>query len=568
MPLRGFRFTWSPFRFFWAFGNLLWIPICFLNFDPHHDGTILATINQLRISVSTGGDWPFNQYGSTWAFPYLAVSYLVPPSFLLFTIRLVTVLFYISSSYYLYKITLFVYDLRVARISVYLFLALQPFLGSWNTSLLPWPSSIVTLLVPMVLYFLLKSTEVVGKESRKYLLSLGILCGFITGARIQVGIALMTLISLFLAYYLLSEAKYFWIGLFCWFGTWSIFLQAHGWLRDSLYDSVILASQFLGSDRLHYPLPLLSLLSGLILASLVVIMGRHQLQLKYLFFILFFLAGFGVHFAMRVLGDSSTALNILSVIQRKLLAAVFFGAILLLVFESIKLIRTGGVARNRVSESSLRKIALYLISISAAAQAWPFFDQMHIWWSISPLVAVISARVSVLNVTKFNLPTKGILVVSAIIMAVLVSSQFATKRVELRSIDQKLIYVDESNERSDADVQAFLHKNLPLGSKILNLCPNAYPFFRAGEYETISRFFVYWSNFESAPLEYRDYSPLAVKNILICETYLYEGEALQKYRARQRAILSEVPGIKLTDELRNGSFRWQFFTNESPPKEK
>ena len=290
MPLKGFRFTWSPFRFFWAFGNLLWIPICFLNFDPLHDGTILATINQLKISFLNGGDWPFNQYGSSWAFPYLAVSYLVPPSFLLFTLRLVTVLFYIGSSYYLYKVALFVYGLRVARISVYLFLALQPFLGSWNTSLLPWPSSIVTLLVPMVLYFLLKSTEVVGKEPRKYLVSLGILCGFITGARIQVGIVLITLISLFLAYYLLSEAKYFWIGLFCWFGTWSIFLQANGWLKDSLYDSVILASQFLGSDRLHYPLPLLSLLSGLILASLVVIMGRRQLQLKYLFFILFLLA--------------------------------------------------------------------------------------------------------------------------------------------------------------------------------------------------------------------------------------------------------------------------------------
>jgi hypothetical protein len=271
---------------------------------------------------------------------------------------------------------------------------------------------------------------------------------------------------------------------------------------------------------------------------------------------------------MRVLGDSSTAINITSVIQRKLLAAVFFGALLFLLFEIIRLVRKQELARYRVSESSLKRIALYLVSISAATQAWPFFDQMHIWWSISPLLAVFSARVAVLNVTKFNLPTKGILVVTAMIMAILVSSQFATKRVELKSINQKLIYVDESSERSDADVQAFLHKNLPLGSKILNLCPNAYPFFRAGEYESNSRFFVYWSNFESAPLEYRDYSPLTVKNILVCETYLYEGEALQKYRERQKAILSEVPGIKLIDELRTGSFRWQFFTTESPPEEK
>lgn len=565
MSLKGFRFTWSPFRFFWSFGNLLWIPICFLNFDPLHDGTILATVNQLKISFLNGGDWPFNQYGSTWAFPYLAVSYLVPPDFLLFTLRLVTVLFYIGSSYYLYKVAYFVYGLRVARISVYLYLALQPFLGSWNTSLLPWPSSIVTLLVPMVLYLLLKSTDAVGKEPRRYLVSLGVLCGFITGSRIQVGIVLITVISLFVAHYFLSQVKFLWIGLFCWFGPWSLFLYANGWLKDSLYDSIILASQFLGSDRLHYPLPLLSLLSGLILATLVVIMGRRQLQLKYLFLILVFLASLAVYFAMRVLGDSSTAINITSILQRKLLAAVFFGALLILVFECIELIRTRAVARIRVSESSLRKIALYLISVSAATQAWPFFDQMHIWWSISPLLVVFSARIAVLNVTKFSLPTKGILVVTAMIMALLVSSQFATKRVELKSINQKLIYVDESSERSDAAVQMFLHKNLPIGSKILNLCPNAYPFFRAGEYETNSRFFVYWSNFESAPLEYRDYSPSVVKNVLVCETYLYEGEALQKYRERQKAILSDMPGIKLSDELRKGSFQWQFFTTESPP---
>jgi hypothetical protein len=152
-------------------------------------------------------------------------------------------------------------------------------------------------------------------------------------------------------------------------------------------------------------------------------------------------------------------------------------------------------------------------------------------------------------------------------MSLLVSSQFSTKRIELKSINQKFIYVDESSERLDSDVQAFLHKNLPLGSEILNLCPNAYPFFRTGEYDSISRFFVYWSNFESAPLEYRDYSPSNVKNILVCETYLYQGEALQKYRERQTAILSEVPGIKLIDELRNGSFRWRFFKIVPPRPE-
>jgi hypothetical protein len=363
-------------------------------------------------------------------------------------------------------------------------------------------------------------------------------------------------------YYLFSEAKYFWIGLFCWFGPWSLFLFANGWLKDSLYDSVILASQFLGSDRLHYPLPLLSLLSGLILAALVVIMGRRQLQLKYLFLILFFLAGLGVYFAIRVLGDSSTAINISSVIQRKLLAAVFFGALLLLAFESVKLIRTGGVARNPVSESSLRKIALYLISVSAATQAWPFFDQMHIWWSISPLLIIFSARVAVSIPKEFASRTNEIFVATAMIMVLLVASQFSTNKVELKSIGQKFVYVDELNEQTERLVQEFLRRNLPVGTEILNLCPNAYPFFRAGEYKSASRFFVYWSNFESALLDYRDYSPLEVRNVLVCETYLYQGEALNRYQKRQENILLEVPRLKLLEEISDGSFRWRLYSSE------
>lgn len=567
MPVKIFLRAKSPFRLFWAFGNLLWIPICFLNFDPHHDGIILATINQLKGSFLSGGDWPFNQYGSTWAFPYLVVSYLVPSNFLLLGIRLVTVLFYIGSSYYLYKIAFFIYGVRVARFSVYFFLALQPFLGSWNTSLLPWPSSVVSLLIPMVLHFLLKSIESVGKESKKYVAFLGALCGFIIGARIQVGIVLVALIAIFLSYYLSDRAKYLWVGLFSWFAPWAIFLQTQGWLKDSLYDSVILASQFLGSDRLHYPLPILSLLSGLILASLVAVLDRSQVQIKYSILIFTCLSSAAVYFSIRVLGESATTINIASVIQRKLLASVFFGSLVFLLFEIIRLIKTEELTRHRINRSSLRRIALYIVSISAAIQAWPFFDQMHIWWSISPLLVVLSARVVGFNATKFKFSTKGILAATALVMVLLVSSQFSTERVGLRSINQKLIYVDESSERLETDVQDFLHRNLPSGSEILNLCPNAYPFFRAGEYESTSRFFVYWSNFESAPLDYRDYSSSTVKNVLVCETYLYQGEELRIYRERQSAILLEIPGLELIDELEDGSFRFRLFTTKPFPIE-
>jgi hypothetical protein len=210
----------------------------------------------------------------------------------------------------------------------------------------------------------------------------------------------------------------------------------------------------------------------------------------------------------------------------------------------------------------LNRIALYIVSISAATQAWPFFDQMHIWWSINPLLIVFSARVAVSRPKEFVSRTNEIFVATSMIMVLLVGSQFSTNKVELKSIGQKFVYVDKSNERTDRLVQEFLHRNLPVGREILNLCPNAYPFFRVGEYKSVSRFFVYWSNFESALLEYRDYSPIEVKNILVCETYLYQGEAFNRYQERQENILLKVPQLKLLEEIRDGSFRWRLFSTE------
>jgi len=39
----------------------------FVTFDEFHDGWILSTIQQTRLSIDTGGNYPSNQYGSFWA---------------------------------------------------------------------------------------------------------------------------------------------------------------------------------------------------------------------------------------------------------------------------------------------------------------------------------------------------------------------------------------------------------------------------------------------------------------------------------------------------------------------
>ena len=87
--------------------TLIWAPLLFLNFDSHHDGLMLTTINSLRAALTGGQDWPFNQYGSFWAFPYVMFSYLFPSSMTFFSMRLLAVLCYLLSGYLLFRLAKF-----------------------------------------------------------------------------------------------------------------------------------------------------------------------------------------------------------------------------------------------------------------------------------------------------------------------------------------------------------------------------------------------------------------------------------------------------------------------------
>ena len=392
-----FRKRWSSFKIFWLFGNLTWLPLCFIHFDSHHDGIILATINQLKISLSDSGPWPFNQYGSAWVIPYLIVSYIVPSNFLLLSIRLVTILFYIGASFYLYKSALIIYNLRVARVSVFLFIALQPFLGPWNNSLLPWPSSVVSLLLPVILFLLLKEIDSSRDSDFRYVIGIGLLCGFVAGSRLQIGILLIIGILFFTIFSRPKKVKYLVFGFTSWLALWTILLTIKGWLPGALYDSVILASQFLGSDHLHYPVPFLSILAGILLFALIELLDRFNLRSYYLWVLLFPILVAATIFSKSVLGDSSSLDNLVSILQRKTLAAVFFAAILFLIIDLALLARERRLNAGKANEQNLRMIALCVISLCSAFQAWPFFDQMHIWWSISPLIIVFAAKVSTLD---------------------------------------------------------------------------------------------------------------------------------------------------------------------------
>lgn len=549
------------FKSFWALASLLWIPLCFINFDPHHDGIILTTINQIKLSLGNDGPWPFNQYGSAWAIPYLMISYLVPQNLLLLSIRLLTVSFYVLASYFLYKSALLVFSRRTAQTSVFLFLFLQPFLGPWNTSLLPWPSSLVALLVNMILYLLLAIPGAERQVVRRNLVSIGFLTAIILGSRIQVGILLLLSISGIVYFLNYGKLRFLAGGLLLWLLPFSIVLQLNGWLIPSLYDSIVLGAQFLSSDHLHYPIPFLSILAGVSAFIWLQLAISNKLN-RYMHALLFLTAlAATMLLSKRVLGDSFNLPNYLSVTQRKVLAAIFFASLMLICKEIFKIFLNRRYIRT--GDSLIRRIILCLISISSAAQAWPFFDQMHIWWSFAPIVIIAAESFSKLFPVNSRYLNYLFYVFSISLMTFLVGSQFTGPRTSLNSINQTLVFAHPLDEKNEGKIQDFVQRNIPRGSRILNLCPNAYPFFVPGYFQSSSRFFVYWSNFESAPIDYKDYSSEEIQYVIVCQTYLYQGTELAKYVSRQNAILDSLTDLEMTTSTQIGSFNLEIYAAEN-----
>lgn len=544
------------FNTFWIGSSLLWIPLCFINFDSHHDGIILTTVNQLKLAFESSSSWPFNQYGSVWAFPYLLVSLIVPHTLLLVSIRILTITFYVLTSYVLYKSAVLLFNKKTARVTIYVFMTFQPFLGPWNTSLLPWPSSLVLLLVSLILYLLLISIGPGSAKVKRNLVVVGVLTAIILGSRIQVGALLLLSISLLVYFLRIGELRYFISGLILWMMPWSLFLHVHGWFISSLYDSVVLGSQFLGSDHLHYPLPILSFVAGIFLYIwLELTLAKKMNMLFHLSFLVSAISATLI-LSKRVLGDSFNLSNYMSVTQRKFLAALFFAALIYVFAEYIRLI-----SKNRDLAGS-RKVCLYTISICSAAQAWPFFDQMHIWWSFAPLVIVISEKLSAVPFSQLRtLRPLGYFVTLAL-MSFLVLVQFTGNKTELTALDQNFIFVNQTDNLEEARIQSFIERNIPKKSRVLNLCPNAYPFFLPGKYVSDSRFFVYWSNFESAPIAFRDYEIQKIEYVFVCQTYLYQGQELIKYKSRQEAILSGLINPKKLEIMRIGSFNFEIFSTK------
>jgi hypothetical protein len=144
-------------------------------------------------------------------------------------------------------------------------------------------------------------------------------------------------------------------------------------------------------------------------------------------------------------------------------------------------------------------------------------------------------------------------------MIFLVVAQFSGHKAEAKSINQKYIYLTFADEKKEKSIQQRILKVIPKGAKVLNLCPNAYPFFNPGYYKSESRFFVFWSNFESAPIKSADIDFDSVDYVIACNTYLYQGAELNLYNVRKNEILRKIPGLISIVKFGDQSFNWEIF---------
>jgi hypothetical protein len=552
--------------------GLAWLPLIFLNFDMHHDGLIVVSVENLKLALFNHGAWPFNQYGSTWIFPYVIVASIVPSSYLLLGIRLLTVVYYLVSARCIFLTSKALGGNTSGKIAVLLFFILQPWLGGWNSSFLPWPSSFSIMLhsiLSLLVVRQLQENESCSRKSKFRMAFVGSLVFLAAGSRLQVGLILFAVVLLILLIKKIHLVTFYILGGLILSILWFLFLSYKGWLRDSLTDSILLAGQFISGEPIYYPNPYLSVLAGVALSAFVFLVQRYSkknkksfvITLTILVLILFSILIFRLY---RLQSNSFNLYNFITITQRKTMAAVFFSTVIIGIFSLLAGLRSQNIHQVAKVFTRTDVRACFVLGLATGTQVWPFFDQMHIWWSFSPLCIITSLIIEALVRKNGTYTLQRISVVlltfGMTILAIPFSQQFMIERLEVKSFGLSQIYLGREYEVNNQKLRNFLRAQMPLGSSVLNLCPNADPFLPFGDFLQETRFPVYWSSFSNVSNVENTFLRSHPDFIVRCETYYYTGSALENYRTKQFRIIEKVMGKeKFFASLEIGSSRWEIY---------
>jgi hypothetical protein len=476
---------------------LLFVPI-FINFDSHHDGLILSTTLELRRALENGGEWPFNQYGQLWAFPFALLSFLVDDQYLLLSMRLLTFLFYLATAYLIHRVSGRFLRGVIVQVPVFLYLLAQPFALGLNSTFLPWPSALCVLLITLVLERLTTEPKSSSTEKTKYIVS-GILVLLILGTRFQVGAIMLTSIAvLLICHHRFKETVLFLAGFSFSLTLACAYFASMGWLGDSLLDSIVFSSQYVTGDTSTYPVPRVTILFSLlaILCIFIIDIASRKNSRPYVFSNKAFFA------VSAVLVACIFGLSLLSTLSFSTWTTLFIRrmwisvSIAFLVYAVLSIGVTAARKRNLFEPNNFHPNILLLISLCSFTQIAPLFDQMHFWWGFSPLVIflvyIVQAKLPRVHFAQLHIHSSLVLASTFLLLMniVGVSKQIDAITEPMESTIGAGIYL---NDATDNRISKFLNNNVAPDSKVLSLCPNSNAIFSLKSSKSAIREFVLWS---------------------------------------------------------------------------
>lgn len=455
----------------------------FVGFHPHHDGLMLSAIRLLKASLLSGGSYPFNQYGSFWAMPYLVISLFVPGDLLLFSMRVLTIFIYFLTGLLTFKIAKSLYGTGVAKVSLAILIISRPI----GLEPIPWPSSIGMFLTVLITFLVVKALKLQNSFARNSLLAIAgavVVMSILT--RAQIGGLTFLFISAYLLATRMKDLISFFIGMTVFsilYGSW---LGSLGWLSDSLWDQFVFGWIVASSGDTDRTFPRTSLMILIFLALLSITLQRVPIttvyRRAYLSFSIiawitaFFYTAVSPHSFQTYLG--------------KFWVAVFLFAIFLFAVNFKALFQN----QERVP------LLVGLLGLSNASQIFPLFDPMHAWWGLTPLVIPLSKWIvqSLFPILIANLRTYSFISLS-ILMILPYVLELSTQRVHpMNRNDLSLIYSSSTLSKAYERNREFFIKEIPRGARVLNFCSDSDVFFNSDLAVNASRYFVYWSTMSDA----------------------------------------------------------------------
>lgn len=476
---------------------ILILPL-FINFDSHHDGLVLTTILELRKSLEVGGTWPFNQYGQLWAFPMVGVSYLVNDEFLFLSLRLLTLCYYLLNALLILIVSKRFLSGNLRNVPVFLYLLAQPFSLGLNSTFLPWPSALCSLLVMTILALSTKNSESLPARHLSLAFA-GATTFLILGTRFQVGVLILASLSmLFFLHRRLHELFFFISGFLLTLLLVEGYFFSQGWLRDSLYDSIVFSSQYVSGDTSTYPIPKVTLLLSVLMCAILFAVDSFTRRSRLLGIVssntvLISLSFTLVALLFFAISSEMTFQSWLTLFIRRFWISAAISFLIYSLFTLFRLLKSSNFQFNN---ANLNAHILAVISISSFSQIAPLFDQMHFWWGLSPSLIFIlfmfherfSRQPGYSHLGKLSLALVGSLLIAFNIVGTVIQVNSVSEKMDSR-IASGIYLADATDNR----IAEFLNDNVHPRQSVLNLCPNSNIYFSAKSSNSTIREFVLWS---------------------------------------------------------------------------